>query len=89
VPASITRRGCDVDSSTAIDLPRPARLAVAAMFFINGAVLASWVPMIPMVQQNLSLSTGALGIALLGMAAGRSWPCPLPGWCRRGGVVER
>jgi hypothetical protein len=49
------------------------------MFFINGAVLASWVPIIPTVQQNLSLSTGALGIALLGMAAGALLAMPFAG----------
>lgn len=47
-----------------------ARLATATMFFINGAVLANWVPRIPAIQQRLGLSTGALGFALLGMALG-------------------
>jgi hypothetical protein len=86
VPASIIRRGYNVKSTIIGDTPRSARMAVAAMFFINGAVLASWVPMIPAVQQNLSLSTGALGIALLGMAAGALLAMPIAGMvsARRG-----
>lgn len=49
---------------------RPARLAVAAIFFVNGAAFAGWVVRIPAVQQNLGIGTGVLGIALLGVAVG-------------------
>jgi hypothetical protein len=56
------------------------RPAVAAVFFVNGAVLASWVPHIPMVQLKLGLSPAILGIALLGMAAGALIGIPLAGW---------
>ncbi len=59
---------------------RAARWAVAAMFFVNGALLANWVARIPAVQQRLGLSTGALGIALLGMAIGALAAFPVTGW---------
>jgi len=56
-----------------------ARPAIAIMFFVNGAVLATWVPLIPTVQQRLSLSAGQLGLALLGMAAGALVAMPAAG----------
>lgn len=63
-------------------IPEPSvpRLAVATVFFVNGAVLASWVPHIPMVQMKLALSPAVLGFALLGMAAGALMGIPLAGW---------
>ena len=56
------------------------RRAVATLFFLNGAVLASWVPHIPAVQMRLGLRESALGVALLGMAAGALLAIPLAGW---------
>ena len=50
------------------------------MFFINGAVLATWVPLIPAVQQKLALNAGELGIALLGVAVGAVISTPSTGW---------
>lgn len=47
-----------------------ARIAVLAMFFINGALFANWISRIPQVQDNLSLSEGQLGLVLLGLSAG-------------------
>ncbi len=52
---------------------------MTAVFFVNGAVLASWVPRIPDVQERLGLGEGALGIALLGVAAGALVAMPLAG----------
>ncbi|MGF0310446.1 MFS transporter [Rhodococcus sp. IEGM1428] len=40
------------------------------IFFVNGAVLASWAPRIPQVISALHLSDGQIGWALLGVAAG-------------------
>ena len=57
-----------------------ARVAVATVFFVNGAVLASWVPHIPAVQMKLGLNSAVLGFALLGMAAGALMGIPLAGW---------
>jgi fucose permease len=50
------------------------------MFFVNGAALATWVPLIPAVQQKLGLNAGELGIALLGVAVGAVISTPSTGW---------
>ncbi len=60
--------------------PRPARLAVMAVFFLNGAALGGWFPRIPEVQRDLRLSDGALGLALLGTAVGALVAQPATGW---------
>lgn len=46
------------------------RVAVLVVFFVNGAVLANWAPRIPTIQDDLSLTTATLGIALTGMGIG-------------------
>lgn len=46
------------------------RLAVLVAFFVNGALIASWISRIPAMQIKLDLSEGELGIVLLGMGAG-------------------
>lgn len=62
------------------DARTSARLAVATIFFLNGLVLASWVPHIPMVQMKLGLNAALLGFALLGMAGGALIGIPVAGW---------
>ncbi len=47
-----------------------ARLAVLTAFFINGALLATWVSRIPAIQTKLGLSEGTLGLILLGLSVG-------------------
>jgi MFS family permease len=49
---------------------RRARWAVAAVFALNGAVFASWVPRIPEVKSALGLGDAELGAALAGPALG-------------------
>lgn len=49
---------------------RRARLALLAVFAINGAVLASWATRIPAVKQAAGLSTAGLGLVLLAPAVG-------------------
>ncbi|MBT2269026.1 MFS transporter [Rhodococcus erythropolis] len=49
---------------------RRSSVALWIVFFVNGAVLASWAPRIPQVKSALGLSDGAMGLALLGVAAG-------------------
>lgn len=61
-------------------VPRTARLAVAAVFFVVGAVFANWVTRIPAIQEKLELSNGALGVALLGPAVGAVLAMPTTGW---------
>ncbi len=51
-------------------VPRSARFAVAILFFLNGAIFASWATRIPTVQVKLMLSTGEIGVALLGTSVG-------------------
>ncbi len=50
--------------------PAKARFAIGFVFFINGAVIATWASRIPAIQLKLALGTGSLGIALLSMAFG-------------------
>ncbi len=49
---------------------RLARGAVLVVFFVHGAVFASWAARIPAVQERLVLSPGLLGIVLAGPALG-------------------
>lgn len=49
---------------------RRARLAVLAVFFLNGFALGSWFVRIPAVQNGLGVGEGLLGVALLGAAVG-------------------
>lgn len=59
---------------------RAARLAVLAVFFLNGFGFASFVVRIPAVQEKLSLGEGLLGLALLGVSVGSLPSMPLTGW---------
>ncbi len=60
--------------------PVRSRAAVSTIFFINGVVLASWVPHIPAVKARHAISDGELGIVLLSMAVGAVCALPLAGW---------
>src|SRR5215469_7240293 len=51
-------------------LPHVARWSTSLLFFLNGVIVATWATRIPAVQARLMLSTGELGIALLGTAFG-------------------
>jgi fucose permease len=55
--------------STPRDL-RSARRAVTMVFFVNGALMASWAPYIPRIKDDLDLSARSLGFVLLAMAGG-------------------
>jgi predicted MFS family arabinose efflux permease len=61
-----------------------ARLAVAAIFFVNGALFANWVARVPAVKDGIDAGPGALGLALLGLAVGSLVTMP---WAGR--VCER
>lgn len=63
-----------------ISAPRAARLAVAVYFFLTGVTFASWAVRIPAVQTRLGLSSGELGVALLGTAAGELVSMNLAGY---------
>ncbi|SFA39499.1 hypothetical protein SAMN05444374_101314 [Rhodococcoides kroppenstedtii] len=51
--------------------------AVAAVFFVNGAVLGNWGPRIPAIAADLSLDAATLGLALAGMGTGGLLATPL------------
>jgi len=59
--------------------PRAARLAVVAIFSLNGVALGSWFVRIPAIQEKLGLGEGLLGVALLGAAVGALVSMPLAG----------
>jgi MFS family permease len=56
-----------------------ARWAVRALFFMNGALFATWASRIPAVQSALHLTNGQLGLALLAMALGAVVAMPVAG----------
>jgi predicted MFS family arabinose efflux permease len=49
---------------------KKARFAVLTAFFVNGAVMASWVSRIPFIQTKLGLNEAGLGVVLLGLSIG-------------------
>ena len=49
---------------------RAARLAVSALFFVNGAGFASILPRLPAIKESLGLSNAELGMAIAAMPAG-------------------
>src|SRR3954451_22685454 len=60
---------------------RGMRAAVALIFFMNGALVATWVSRIPAIQTRHGLSHGELGLLLLQAALGSLIAMPLAGWC--------
>ena len=68
--------------------PVAARRATSAVFFANGAGFGIWAAHIPLIKNGLGLSEGALGLALLMMAAGAVATMPLAGrWAVRAGSL--
>ncbi|MES2706314.1 MAG: MFS transporter [Verrucomicrobiota bacterium] len=61
------------------DRPVAARRAVAALFFLNGALFATWVSRLPAMETARSLSHAQLGLALLVIAVGAVISMPLTG----------
>ncbi len=59
--------------------PTASRLAVAALFLMNGTIFGTWVSRIPAIQAERGLSHGALGFALLGLALGALVSMPMAG----------
>jgi hypothetical protein len=55
-------------------------MSVSFIFFLNGVVVASWLPHIPEVKERLALGDFRLGIALFAMAAGSVVALPFAGW---------
>ena len=59
--------------------PRPAWLAIAAVFLVNGVTLASWISRIPTLTGRLGLGPGQVGLALMALAAGALAAFPFTG----------
>ncbi len=56
-----------------------ARLATTGVFFINGAVIGTWVAHIPWVQGRFDFSKSTLGLVILAMAIGVIVALPIMG----------
>jgi MFS family permease len=59
---------------------RRARLAVAITFVVHGVAAGSWAGRIPWVKEVRHLSSGGLGLALMGAAIGGLLSAPLAAW---------
>lgn len=59
--------------------PFAARKAVSTLFFLNGALFATWVSRLPAMETARGLSHAQLGLALLVIAAGAVISMPLAG----------
>jgi predicted MFS family arabinose efflux permease len=55
------------------------RAAITAVFFVNGALFASWASRIPALSDRAGATTGLLGLALLAPAVGAVVAMPLVG----------
>jgi predicted MFS family arabinose efflux permease len=55
------------------------RLATFSVFFLNGAMIGTWIAHIPWIQDELDVSKATLGLCLLCMAAGGLISMPLTG----------
>src|SRR4051794_30654725 len=58
---------------------RRARAATTVTFFMTGWVYAAWATRIPTIKQDLGLSDGELGLAILGLEAGAIVGLPVGG----------
>ena len=63
-----------------------ARAAVSSLFFLNGVVVATWIPYIPSVKRHHDIGDGQLGLTLFAFTLGGVLGLPLAGWLvgRRG-----
>ena len=59
---------------------RAERLAVATLFFLNGAVLASWFHTFRRSRRGTARATPSSASVLLAMALGAMIALPLAGW---------
>lgn len=60
--------------------PRRARLAVSAMFFLNGILFGAWAARVPAFVDAFALDPATLGRLLLCLAGGAILAFPLAGW---------
>jgi MFS family permease len=51
-------------------MARDGRIAISAFFLLNGAILGSWAPQIPLLLPRHGITEGVLGLLILGMGVG-------------------
>ncbi|HWM11179.1 MAG TPA: MFS transporter [Solirubrobacteraceae bacterium] len=61
------------------DKARASRWATTAIFIVNGAALGSWLAQVPWVQERFELSSGAMGLVLVGMSVAVILVMPIAG----------
>lgn len=61
-------------------LARKGRVAICALFLLNGAILGSWAPQIPLLLPRHGITESALGFLILGMGTGAMAAMCLSGW---------
>lgn len=75
---------------------RRARLAITVVFFVNGAVFATWATRVPAVTSGLSMGPGELAAVVFGLSAGAVVGLPAGGlltgrigsvWAMRGALA--
>src|SRR3712207_3919813 len=55
------------------------RAATAGLFFVNGAVVGTWIAKVPFTQERFALSEGTVGVLLMAMALAVIVTLPLAG----------
>jgi fucose permease len=63
-----------------VALLRPGRQSIAALFFVNGTLFATWAARIPGVKETLGLSEAHLGLVLLALGMGTVLALPGTSW---------
>lgn len=57
-----------------------ARVAVSVVFFVNGAVFATWATRVPAIAAPLGMGAGELAAVVFGLSGGAVVGLPLAGW---------
>lgn len=63
-----------------VKINRIYRVAVSALFFLQGICFATWASRIPTIQEKLKLSDTSLGMVLFALPVGSMLGLPLAGW---------
>lgn len=69
-----------MDATSHLHAARKARWAVAAIFLVNGFMVGSWAPQIPLVLPRLDITPSTLGLLILCFGVGALLSMPWCGW---------
>ncbi|PZO77752.1 MAG: MFS transporter [Mesorhizobium amorphae] len=69
-----------MDASNTFLLARRARWAVAAVFLVNGFMVGSWAPHIPLVMARLGITESTMGMLIFCFGIGALLSMPWCGW---------